>query len=74
MFTKEEIKILADCELQMDNGAPFVVLNGSRLMCKQQCMDEFGLKQGQTINDVIFGEILKWNVAYLEAQIVEQKI
>jgi hypothetical protein len=71
-FTKDEIKLLAECERMMDAGAPFVRLNNERIMCRKECMEEFGLERGQTITDTIFREILKWNIADCEAAIIER--
>ncbi len=73
-MTREEIKLLAECERKMDDGYPFVLLGHERIMCKQECLDEFGLVIGQSINSAIFHEILKWNIADIEAKITEQKL
>ena len=73
-FTKEQIKQLAECERKMDAGHPFVWYTGDRIMCRPECMAQFGLVSGQTITSVIFYEMLKWNIADIEAEIDERKL
>jgi hypothetical protein len=74
MFTKKDIKLMAEAERMMDDGAPFVMLGQNRVMCRQACMDEFGLRKGQTINGIIFREILKWNIEECQSEIDEHKL
>lgn len=74
-LNRDQIKMLAEIERQMDDGlVPFVIWAGNRLTVRHECMEEFGLRQAQTINDEIAREIMKWNIAYCEARIVEQKL
>jgi len=66
-LTPDQIKDLAECERMMDNGAPFVMLDGNRCMVSDAAMKEFGLQQGQTINSYIFCAILEFNLAGIAA-------
>lgn len=56
----EKIKLLAEQERQMDNGQqPYVMLNSNRIAVQPETMEALGLKQGQTISNTIFSELLK---------------
>jgi hypothetical protein len=65
---KEVIKALAMVERLMDEGKmPFVMApldNGKleRLAVSPECMKEFGLVQGQTINSIILDELARWSL------------
>jgi hypothetical protein len=75
MFTKDQIKDLAEVDRMMDSGdMPFVWLDGERVACSRECMTELGMAPGQTISRLIFHEILKWNIADCEAGLVEQRL
>lgn len=66
-LTTEQVQMLAEAERQMDAGdAPFVVWGG-RMMVDHSTMDELGLQSGQTVSNVIAGEILKRNLARIVA-------
>jgi hypothetical protein len=74
-MTKQHIKLLAECERMMDaEQIPCVRFQNERIMCSQACLEELGLIAGQTINQLIFVEILKWSIADCEAKITEQKL
>lgn len=65
-----QIKQLAKLEQQMDSGeTPYVCLGSNRLTMKPEAMTQFGLKTGQTISDVIFREILNFNIAQCRIQL-----
>jgi hypothetical protein len=72
-LSSNDIRMIAEAERMMDGGHPFVMLDGQRVMCRQEVMDELGLKQGQTINGVIFEAILRQNLAHCQAQIAIKK-
>ena len=73
-FSHDEIKMLEEIEHLMDRGQlPFVMFEGRRVAVNRPCTEAFDLEQGQSINSVIFVEILHWQVRTLRAQIEEQK-
>jgi hypothetical protein len=73
-FLIEDIKALAEIERQMDSGeVPFVMYGSGRCAVSRECMDALGLKQGQTINGVIFLAMCKWNLANCHAQMAINK-
>ena len=73
-FTREDIRMLAQCERDMDSGKQmFVVLGGSRMALTSECAEALGLVSGQTINALIFEAMLRWQIADLEAKIEERK-
>ncbi len=73
-LTTEQIKDLAMMEQMMDSGEVFwVKLGYNRVTVSEVVAEELGLKQGQTINDVIFHAILKGSLASIQAQIAVNK-
>lgn len=73
-LTTEEIKLVAEAERLMDDGKiPFVMLDGQRASVPVETMTELGLRQGQTINAIIFVEILKQNIALCQTKIALAK-
>jgi hypothetical protein len=74
MITTKDLKLLAKLERDMDEGKqPFVIYGGGRLAVKEECMEEFGLKNGQTINPQIATKIFQWNLADCQAQMAIEK-
>jgi hypothetical protein len=68
-LTAEEVRMLAEAERKMDTGEiPFVMYGGHRAAMRQEAMDHFKLKQGQTINDQIWIAILEFNIAHCRAE------
>lgn len=74
-FTTEEIRLIAECERQMDRGeVPFVIWHGERCPVEPIIMTELGLEQGQTINDHIYYAISLATLNYCRAQVALQKM
>ena len=72
-FSNEEIRLLAESERAMDAGEiPFVIYHGQRASVQKPVMDQLGLVQGQTINDEIFGAMLRANIDDLRQKIAEE--
>lgn len=75
MLPKHMIKLLAEAERKMDDGEiPFVWAPGpngilERLALTSEIMEEFELRQGQTINTIIRNAILEENVRIVIAKI-----
>ena len=66
----EDVRLLAQLHRDMDAGKIFyVMLEGERIAVDDQIADELGLEKGQTICRLIFQEIMKANLASIEAQI-----
>lgn len=75
-FAPEEIRLLAECEKDMDCGKqPFVRVEGAtgRMAVSEEIMIFFGLTSGQTISPTIQLAILRKNVDNLNRQIMEQE-
>lgn len=73
-LTDEEIRLLAQAERNMDDGTtPFVKLHEHRIAVQPKVMEELNLRQGQTINDVIFRAILRHHIAWCETEIALKK-
>ena len=71
MLNKRILQIMAESERLMDEGKiPFVIAPGpngimERLAMSNGLMEDFGLKQGQTINSIIRDAILEHNAKSL---------
>lgn len=69
------IKFMARVHRDMDSGKlKYVVLNGERLPILDEVMEEFGLVTGQTINKIIFAEIIKKSLAIVAAKAIIEKL
>lgn len=68
MLSKQILRLMAESERMMDEGKiPFVMApspNGimERLAMTDELMEDFGLKQGQSINSMIRDAILNANI------------
>ncbi len=68
------IRFMAGVHRDMDSGKlKYVVLNGERLPILDEVMEEFGLVTGQTINKIIFAEIIKKSLAIVAAKAIIKK-
>lgn len=77
MIDKEHIRILAEAERLMDEGkvpwvwAPDSYNSRSRLAVAPNVMEELGLKQGQTVNNMIIDAIAELSLQTLTKKIEE---
>lgn len=70
LFSDEEIRMLARNEAAMDAGEqPFAVLGGERIALDAATLANFDLRQGQTINAVIFEAIVRYESRRCEEEI-----
>lgn len=73
MTDDEQIRMLAQVERDMDAGKlDYVQLNGKRVVVSAKAKEHFGLRTGQTINSNIFGALLEFNLADVQAAIALQ--
>lgn len=62
----DDIRALAEIERRMDRGEqPFVLFLGGRMAVHGAIMDELGLEQGQSVDDIICVAILKAQIRML---------
>lgn len=71
----DAIKFMAQVHRDMDSGKiKHVILNGERMPVINDAMEKFELVNGQTIDRIIFFEIVKYTGACVAAQIAIEKI
>lgn len=68
------IRFMAGVHRDMDSGKiKHVVLDGEKMPVSDEVMNEFGLVTGQTINKIIFAEIIKKSLAIVAAKEIIEK-
>lgn len=73
-LTKEQIRLLAKLEREMDAGIqPFVLFGKGRLAVNPDAMKEFDLEQGQTINLAIFNAIMEFEMRKCQVEIAARE-